>query len=69
MAETQDGRYVMIEFIDGSFMKSVPEAWDTILTTFERRAEATVIRDGKLEHLIPLHAIKRVYRARANDSL
>ena len=56
-------RTVVIEFLDGTSMKAEPETWQGLIDCFNKGGQAVGIMGDKLETLIPLAAIKRVYRS------
>lgn len=59
-------RYVDLDLLDGTRMKFPPEAWDVLFEAFNHRVLAVVLTDDSIEYIIPLNAIKRVFRARVD---
>lgn len=58
-----DNRNVIVEFLDGTTMKCPPETWDGLVNCYNKGAKILGVMEDRLETLIPLTAIKRVYRA------
>jgi hypothetical protein len=56
-------RNVIIEFLDGTSMKAPPETWDGLVDCYNKGGKVLGILGDKLDTLVPLAAIKRVYRS------
>lgn len=64
---TTNDRNVVIVLKSGRTVKAPPHMWDAITKAHNNRGSAVSFVDGKLEVLIPLAAIEKVYRAASNE--